>query len=1098
MDRKTEFVFGLQPEKKSAYLLEGLRQSLAAGRRVLLIVPEQQALDWDRRCAAALSPREMLRTEIVSFTRLADSVFRRVGGVAAHYITDAKKTLVMWHTLASLSEHLTVYKRGVREDRYVPMLLSTVSELKAYSVTPAMLEEAAQRLEEAGKQDTGHRGGETALATRLRDLSLIYAAYDAILHESYDDPEEIPDALIRALEQHDCFSDYDVYIDSFYTLTPKEKEITEHLLRQAQDVTVTFACPLLEAPGEEMYLSHIREYVKDMVRRCSRAGRAVETTEIDCTAEGPIGLLLRSLWDHTAVPDPTPTEEVQIVHCGDVYDEAYAAGAVIERLIRSGARYGDIAVVAADIETRRSITDRILSDLGIPVYLSGKKTALMQPAVRLLLAAAAVIAGGWQQEDVIACAKTGLCGVAPEDADVMEQYTERWRIRGKRRYCDPDGWSMNPDGYQDKITEQGIRILARANAARGQLIPPLEAFSEAFPGTPRDICAAAFKLLCDFHVYEQLHYEALRLEQNGDGAQEVRQVWGVLCDILDTIAIGGQTGEMDAPRFAGLLRRTAEACRIGTIPDGIDRVVLGSADRIRLSGIRHVILLGAVYGEFPAVPADRGFFTTADKDILSGLGIGLSPDRLTRQGEALFHFYRAATAPTDTLTVMIPLKDGAPHPSTGAARILHLLPNAKTMDLTRPDALELVWSPEAGRRLLQVLCDTQTGAVLESLLPGAAAPGGELCADRAHLSAATAAALCHGEFYTSQSRIEKFLKCPFSYYGNYILRLNAAPPVELQTNDVGNFVHKILEEFLRESASAPFPMEDALLRSRAKRLIDKYMATMAENAGANRRTEYLFHRVARSVLLYATALNEEFGQSEFVPYDFELPIGREDTLPAMRIPLDENTVMLLPGIVDRLDILRRDGAVYVRVVDYKTGTKNFSLADISEGRSVQLLLYLFSLCAAGDSPYGKRLAPAGERIIPAGAIYFSARPGEATSKTALNADEAQAYAVTQIGRSGVLLDDESVLSAMEKFPAPGEKYKYLPLTLTPTHKLHASSKNRLKTEAEFDGIRSDLTEALRDVGSEIKNGDAASRPERGGRYSPCVYCSLKPLCRHQG
>lgn len=1085
----TEFVFGLGSREKSNYILQKMQRSLKDGRRVVLIVPEQQALIWDRRCAQALPAGAMLQTEIVSFTRLADSVFRRFGGVAKHYITDAKKTLVMWNALVSLRDSLHIYGREDREDRYVPLLLHAVSELKAYSVTPAMLTEAAEQLSE----------GQGALRDKLLDLSAIFAAYDILLHKSYDDPQEIPDALIHTLSLHEYFAGCDVYIDSFYTLTPGERGITRQILQQAADFTITFACPLQAGEdGEQVHLEHIRQFVHDMARLCAQCGRQVCTKEISCETPGPLGVLARSLWDHRASPYTGDADNVQIIRCGDVYDEAYAAGGVIQRLVQEGAHYGDIAVVAADMEGRRSITDTILSDLGIPVYLSGKKTAVMQPAVRLLLTAASVVAGGWRREDVVSCAKTGLAGVSPDCCDALEQYTEKWRIRGRRMFCDPDGWNMNPDGYTETVSTWGRELLSMANQARAQLAPALDAFADAFPGTAQTVCAAAYRLLCDFDVYSRLLQEARLLEGQGDAAaaQEIRQVWSVLCDILDTIAQGAasdsETGDapMDAARFYGLCLRTAQSCKIGTIPDGIDRVVLGSAHSMRLDDVRHVIVLGAVYGEFPAVPAQDGFFGEMDRETLADLGIQLSPGSSQRQGEALFHFYRAVCAPRETLTMMIPCTDGEWHPSSGAERIMQLLPGARMTDLTCLDPLEMVWSKSAARRLLPVLLHTPYGSVLDALMEDEQVPRGSLSADREQVSLQTAETLFGGTLSMTQSRLETFGDCPFSYYCRYVLSLDEGRSAEIRPVDVGNFVHKILEDFMRESVGEGFPLPEERIVSRAERLIRGYIASVSQGAVASRRTEYLFRRLQRSVVLYSQSLSEEFGQSAFVPYAFELPVGFDDTLPALRIPLEGDGVMTMRGIVDRLDILRRDGKVYVRVADYKTGSKNFSLQEVLSGRNVQLLLYLFSICSSAGSPFYEKLAPAGEELVPAGAVYFSARPGDAASPVPLDGDAAREEAKRSISRRGIILQDDAVIRAMDRDVSG----RYIPVTVNKDGSY--SKLSSLATKEEFAGIHRGLAAALQRAGNQIRSGQACSKPVRQGSRLPCDSCPMRAVCRH--
>lgn len=52
---------------------------------------------------------------------------------------------------------------------------------------------------------------------------------------------------------------------------------------------------------------------------------------------------------------------------------------------------------------------------------------------------------------------------------------------------------------------------------------------------------------------------------------------------------------------------------------------------------------------------------------------------------------------------------------------------------------------------------------------------------------------------------------------------------------------------------------------------------------------------------------------------------------------------LLTGKIDRVDTYEKDGTTYFRIVDYKTGRKDFSYTDLLYGKDLQMLLYLFAL-----------------------------------------------------------------------------------------------------------------------------------------------------------
>ena len=76
-----------------------------------LIVPEQQTVIAEREFVDALPSSSALLFEATNFTRLADSVFRRVGGLAGSACDAAHRAIIMWRTLCELSPYLELTSR---------------------------------------------------------------------------------------------------------------------------------------------------------------------------------------------------------------------------------------------------------------------------------------------------------------------------------------------------------------------------------------------------------------------------------------------------------------------------------------------------------------------------------------------------------------------------------------------------------------------------------------------------------------------------------------------------------------------------------------------------------------------------------------------------------------------------------------------------------------------------------------------------------------------------------------------------------------------------------------------------------------------------
>ena len=1108
------FITGRGGTGKTTLIRETIAEiSRRSDQPIVVIVPEQQTVVWETALAEMLPPSVNLRLEITNFTRLSNSVFREYGGLADTLVDEGVRSLLIWRAMVSVWDEMTVYNNADgREDRNISTLMQAVDELKNSGISPEEAETALENLEKQGI-GTGKSGRKSgALTSRLRDAVRVYSAYNAILHEEYIDRGDLLQKLGDKLERHPYFRGKAVFVDSFFSLTGAEERILGLIFRQTEDVWVSFACPS-EGGSDEIQFGEVREFLKTAERLAARAGREVKfirLTENHRHRDRPrLRAVEKHLFSYGEDLPPVPEEDgsVRIIRCADRYDEGELCASLIDGLIRRGFRYSDIAVAARNMKSREGITDAALRRHGIRCFLSESSQVSTSPAVRLVYSALMVGANNWQRKDMIRLLKTGMTPASLDDsgdmaAEVMELYTGTWNIRGRKSYTRE--WRMNPSGYKMELTDRDRTMLKLANSAREKIVPPLERLLDVFcdekgkPGMAdvREIAVRIVEFAGAYRVTESAAAKARAYREIGMPAEgdKVSRSWNLVCEILDKMVLALDGTRLDAGKFAGLFMRVAQSLDVSSIPTGVDEVMLGSASGMRYDGVRCVILLGSVSGEFPGTVSDDMFFDDSDRAALETVGVTLgSPDSMTKTAREYFMYYRTAVSAGEELYILAPMETG--ELSEGAARVEKILPGC-TADFAKMPLTEVVHHRASAEYLLSRRTDPAERAVLERILSdGKQNSGVPLTAvsDRimpSQTGFAPVGDVRHIRMPMSQSRIESFVLCPFNYSCRYLMKLQPEVRAEIAAPDIGNFIHSILERFFGETDPEQLKeMNQAQLEEIADGFIEEYLQELGRSADPDSsgvsldgRLSYLFVRLRRHVLVFVRALVEELSQSRFKPAAFEVPVGSG----GISIPVDEESEVVLRGVVDRVDVYEaEDGRKYIRIVDYKTGSKSFSMDDVRRGIGVQLLIYLFSVWKNGIPG----VDPA--EIVPAGAVYFSVKPAVLSEKRLLTPEEAVEHAKSAIIKSGIVLGEEDILRAMDAELSG----KFAPVKSTSTGLKGLNGTVCLPSVEEFGKLQKELESILFNIFEEMKAGNASAQPLRIGDRNPCAWCEHRYICK---
>ncbi len=1093
-------IYGGPGSGKTHTVTEEISRLVAERRRVFLLVPEQYTVQSERDLAGVLPPAAPLSFEVTNFSRLSDTAFRRVGGLSFRYAGSGTRALFMWRTIEELLPLLL--SGGANEVGRVKKTLAACREMRHAGIRPEMLLVAADKLE----------GGDH-LGARLRDLSLMMTVYHRLLTERYNDADDDLDRLAEILASGDMFRDAVFYVDSFTSFTEVEYKIL-FLLAQRTDVTLTL--PLPADHKESLAYAEPAEARRRLLQKA--AERSIPVTERTLTGNrrqsSPLlRYLTEKLWCAAgAAPAGLPQEEnepLALATASDPYRAAELVAGDIRRRVMAGARYRDFAVVARDAESYVGILDNALADAKIPHYMSSKVDILGFEAIKFIFAAYSVIHGNYRTKDVITFLKCGLSAAEVRDADRFEIYATRWKIRGKSRFS--SDFTMNPDGYSSRMRAGGEAFLAAVNRARRAAVEPLLAFEAAIAEakTVRDHSRALVEFLLASHVPASLAARAAAAKAAGDTrrAAEESRLWDVICETLDTLVDALLDVEIEKKSFPDLLRLVFDETEIGRIPSSADEVTVGSAADLRTSGIRHIYLFGVNEGEFPAPVTDTGVFSDTDRRRLEALGLPLRPDISVRASRELYSFLRAFGSARESVTLVLPtasVERKEKKPSEAYRRIAYLAgEGARVLDTAALSPLSLLYARAPAIDLLPSVVGHPEEETLIASLAGDPAAAARLAAaktpitDKAcQISAAVMQEVYPKSLTLSQSKMDLYIGCPFSYFCQYVLALGETEPVDFSFLEMGNCIHAILESLHRYTEETMRPLRsltDKELHTVVDRAIESYKSEigLAEN-GAPPRVLHALSSLKKQGLLFAEDLRDEFLQSDFVPLFAEMELSGKDALSPdpVRYTLESGRTLSLTGKVDRVDILKKDGDVYFRVVDYKTGQKEFSLADIKRGKNTQLLLYLFTLLKSRRPAFLDYIGVAGGKTRPAGVLYMETSTADLSLPHALPPEELRKEAKLSITRNGLLLDDMEVLTAMDKELAG----HYSPVTQK-KDKLTPEKNTTLYTESEFLALSHELDETICSIGNRIAGGVSDMASDPAAPDSPCTHCKLKAICR---
>ena len=1112
------FYFGPSGSGKSHRIYEEIMQRAAQepGRNFLIIVPDQFTMQTQKDLVMRSDRGGILNIDVLSFGRLSHRILEEVGTKEMPVLDDTGKSLVLQKIAADLKEQLPAMGSLLHKQGYIHEVKSAISEFMQYGISTQDMDKLIASAEKRG-----------ALAMKLRDLKTLYRGFQDYIRDHFITTEETLDVLRRSLVKSKILPDSVVVFDGFTGFTPIQNRLIQELMRVCEETIVTVTIGEEEDPyqmdGEQKLFHLSKKTVADLVKLAAEA--EVTRGEDVFVKGGPnrfteapaLCYLEQNLFRYQYEPYTEKQCEIRMFEALSPREEVHQTALYIRKLIREeGLTYRDIAVVIGDLEGYASYVETEFGQLEIPCFLDRTRGIVLNPMIEYIKSALQLYIRDFSYDTVFHFLRSGMADISREEIDELENYVIRTGARGYRTYSRlfTRRTEEMQQGSGQEDTERAEETLERLNRIRQQFADTVEILHMA----PRAKAGEYVDHLYDFLEQNQVQQKLLnyqqRFEQEGDlaKAREYAQIYRLVMDLLDQIYELLGEEEISLQEFADILEAGFGEITVGTIPQNVDRIVVGDMERTRLKQVKVLFFLGVNDGNIPKNASKGGIISDMDREFLIESGTEMAPSPRQQMYIQRLYLYLNMTKPSQRLYLSYAKvnSDGKGiRPSYLIDTVRKLFPQLAVEYPQNRSRLEQIEGRQEGARYLaEELREYADGTLREEerqdfyLMYRAyeADPEGRdrltAAAFRRYkesgLSRIVARALYGRQLENSVSRLETYAACACRHFLQYGLSLQEREEFGFEVSDMGNVYHAVLENFagkLAESGRTWWDFDENFATQAIKEAVEGYAATYGETVlYSSARNEYAITRMSRILTRTVLTLQQHLKQGSFQPDDYELSFRFAEDLDSIHVDLSEEEKMHLQGRIDRIDVSEDTEHVYVKVIDYKSGNKKFDLAALYYGLQLQLVVYMNAAMELESRKHPDK------EIVPAALLYYHIDDPTIETPVELTQEQINEEILTKLRMNGVVNSDPAVVERLDRFLQ--DKSKVIPVEKKKDGSF--SARSGILSREELHVVSAYVDTKIRQIGREILDGKIAANPYEKGNEEACTYCAYKKVCGFDG
>lgn len=1106
-----QFIFGGAGAGKSYYIYNNIIQQSIENpeKQYLILVPEQFTMQTQKELVTMHPRKGICNIDVLSFERLAFRVLTEMGESQRVLLEETGKSMVLRRVAQEKKKELKILGAKMDKQGYISQMKSMVSELRQYEISAEDLEDILENLASSPE-----------LYYKLQDIKTLYQGFFDYLEGSFITQEEVLDAMGRVAPLSKKLKDSVLVLDGYTGFTPIQIQLLETLLDISQEIYVTVTIAAGEdpykmgSPHELFYLS--KQTVASLLRIAKEkkiSWKEYWIPEGKGTYQGrfadnpPMAFLEKNVFRYRKKKYPKPQNAVQIYEAQNPASEMEMTAGQIRRLVRTkGYRYRDFAVITGDMQVYAPAASRAFKRYEIPCFIDEKHSVFLNPFVEYLRAAVDMIVENFSYESVFRMLRCGLNDISTEEADRLENYVIAMGIRGFSRW--QQEWVRS---YRGENPEECVQI----DRIRASLVEKWQPFYKKMK-TPdasvRTYTEALYEYITANKIQEKLKEFTKNFEAEGNLSlvKEYSQIYEIVMNLLDKLVEILGDKKVRIREFKEILEAGLSEAKVGIIPPTSDQVLVGDMERTRLKDIKIVFFVGVNEGKIPKEQQAGKLLSDLNREELKGSlkerGLSLAPTAKENLYTQKFYLYLNLTKPSERIYLSysrLSSSGEAMSPSFLVAQIQKLFPDAvREWDVplfaeSRYGALD--------RLSEEIRKQDRTSPVFEELmswftsqkeyreLVNRLIDAAYYVNPQESISKGVAEALYGTELSNSASRLEQFAKCACSHFLSYGLMLRERVRYEFNMADMGTFLHNSLDLFarkVREQGKSWIDLEDAERDALAENCVTEVVEKSGETILlSSARNAYIINRVKRMVKRSVWALQNQLKQGEFYPALTEWAFGEKDNIDSLNFDLAAGQKLYLKGRIDRIDVCQdKENHLYVKVIDYKSGTTQLDLIKLYYGLQIQLALYLNAALELEKKRFPDKI------VQPAGVFYYNTKDPILNKEDVKNQENPQEEILKKLKMDGICSSEPEILQKLDKNLAVGKSVESFAVPVKYTAKGTFSSNSKVANQKEFAIMMEYVQDKAKKIGREILKGNTSVNPFEWKKENACEYCPYKEIC----